>query len=1513
MAIDNKLSNIIGTKIPQWVINQLSVRSAQNARLDKRDNDNLVYLANKTAWVRLVSSVNISANDLDYFSKLVPNVSKPEDLAKQYVLFGGTSVYINQTGQPSYNIRSGMSGIKPNAAENGAYGMLGTSEIQDYGYRPMPGITNVNIETQGRLGSVRQAIINFKCWDKAQIDIIDAIYFKLGYSMFLEWGHTYYYPSPGNPNAPGNEQVNKLKSTEFSIVDPFAPGLTKESIFRQISVNSRESEGNYDAMLGIVTNFNFSYNQEGGYDCTLRLMSLGVLGDSIKINNPSILPDILRDEVLQLSDTLRLSSTVDSDLDILARRAKELADQAQNTPDVYTYINTKGIADGQLVRPLYNRIPVPKGYIKPANDTEYEDIIRAFSLLGSKFDKSVPVINQKPIYDFVFDVSDYGGKTLFLQKFGTRLPEDLFLEQFINGITVDKDYFYQIIDKVLSYPDLINLTPRTVSRTEEIVTDSGIQTGTFYSSDKVSLIYSALGEKKTSSLFKTFKIPYRGQNQKIYFVSVEFNFSELNSLIQQQLNGPSEIVSINLYGETYTFPEITKSNVNRIPLLFGSTITLTEDAERKSREARLSYFSTLRNIFPKQIIDTFFNKKDSIAFNFDVSDVDIVFIPISEIEDTIKAAASSKLFTEIYNSDDDSAVARVIRNVNGLVSKYNYSYELRMSGEFDVPITINFTTDGNPSSTTELYPVSFTISFDDTSLIQDVNVENISEANLLSESFRSRQEELISEQNQIQQAVQAQQQQQQKELATQVAEALSYQSALEIILRTIQVKSLNQAFYQTGKVDLEIGRKVYKFEMSAKRNRPFLNQILSNGIYSGFIETLIDSPEKISNANYKTDEDKFLVNAKYGFATTLLGSDSKDPFENLLGKEVNYSEILNAYVVPYQIDQEIVAGVKTNHPVYVPFGLLVFLLNHVCSLYDTALESSVEESTGTGILGAQQRALTAASRLAKVKQKPLVYLDYNPNLNFFLTNPQQLSTNPWVALIPYEGRFDDYRKLFDKDVIDNNSIRPLSGSQQSTPLFNPETQDLLSWQLPKIKDSSDLYRGKLMNVLINIDYLTSLIKDYSFKDGTNNVFLKPFLEHILSDVNKYLGNFNALRLSYNDRANTFQFVDDQYIPSLPNEPQIPYKPSSQDIQNRTEIPLVGRDSIAKSFELKTEISSRLASMIAISANSNPNEQVQNSINGDSFGFLNKNYSDRYIPRRLSAGDEKTAQKEGEKTTSIQFNQTISDFYSKINPAYSDVSQATSFFIDKMSVQKNQTGATRSSVLIPVGANIGLDGIGGLTMGQAFTISDRLLPYNYYSNNPGNIFDGYVNQVGFVIVGLSHVIDNNTWTTNIRTQMMPVKDNSLFGTPPPVLKKNEGTFGINEYNIINATNANRLREILASLQYLEKGNELANAGDITPKLMSEAAALFREIKNTYPNLVIQVTGGNDIFHLNRSDSRHKSGNGLDFIIVNGTDQDVINVGNLVAEFAKKYQISYKDEYDESKQSAGATGNHFHISV
>jgi hypothetical protein len=77
----------------------------------ERSNSNLEYLANKTAWVRLVSSVNLDAReDMRYFSDLMGYpLSNPDSLAKDFVLQGGTSVYTKlENSATSYTPRQGF-------------------------------------------------------------------------------------------------------------------------------------------------------------------------------------------------------------------------------------------------------------------------------------------------------------------------------------------------------------------------------------------------------------------------------------------------------------------------------------------------------------------------------------------------------------------------------------------------------------------------------------------------------------------------------------------------------------------------------------------------------------------------------------------------------------------------------------------------------------------------------------------------------------------------------------------------------------------------------------------------------------------------------------------------------------------------------------------------------------------------------------------------------------------------------------------------------------------------------------------------------------------------------------------------------------------------------------------------------------------------------------------------------------------------------------------------------------
>lgn len=1333
-GLDNKISNIIGTKLPQWVIKQLDLRANRNSD-GVRSNENLLYLANKSAWVRLVSSVDIDQErDQKYFSQVSGMViNNPQSLAKNFVLFGGTSKYQENN---SYQLRSGVSYSDPNKTSGGAYGILGKEEIQKYGYRPMPGIMSVTIETQGKLGSIRGAIINFKCWDKQQLDIIDALYFKLGFTMFLEWGHTFFYTSNQDSFA-STTDYGTLKATEdYAIVDPFrSPSLSKEEINFQITKTVRDTQGNYDAMLGMVTNFNFSYNQDGGYDCTLRLLSLGMLGDSIKINNPSTLPNLLKFEVLLLDKTLKAIS------------------EQENLPPTSNSVNPEDDPKNQTILRILNR-KINNVDKEPENAQKSAIIDRAGILnsenreikYSSNTSQGAQLIDPSSIknYDFIYPID--GSYRFYSQKFAVQIDANA-ESSFVDIISLD----------ISKLREKLNINFANYLR------DRKQNEPLFNSIEKY--LYFIENTNKTSTTTNEYESKYlfyrSGINNKIYYLKISIpDFDILPPEIKNL-----STVSVNSDNKTVSFV---------FNLISKLKISVTDDPINVQ-------IKKIESLIRKDIQLKILEKLSGVSTSGDISpEINLIFsgdkLDLKVIEDTQFGTFSNN---DIITQNINPEIIKLISSTN-----QGKSYTLKFSGNYSYPTQEKekqYSNDGSISIFKgSTLSVPFTIETNDFSLVS--NVVPVNNPNIfLGDYLKGQFEKSLEAQNQAQAAKEEQERLADEALLDQVQQSLSYQSALELTLRTIQIHALNKAIWQVeNKPDKNIGNKVYVLEVTkdVTNGVPFLKTVFSNGIFSPFIDKLVsDSPKFYSSPDLDNiNSDKRLeIYAKYGFLSSLLGNNASLEEINLLDGVVDYNKLLTAFVIPYRIEQELVAGIKTNHPVYIPFGFLLMLLNHSCTIYDNKKGSDL--------------------------QKPLVYIDYNPNLNFFLSNNQQLSTDPFKVLIPFEGSDQDYQKLFYDEVLtkDKTAIPAFKDTSKTIPLFKPRSEDLISFKLQeyspiklnKIADETGAFRGRVMNILLSIDYLTDLVRQYSLKDGSNNVYLRPFLENILTTINKSLGNFNALRLGYNDVSNTFQIIDDQVIPTLGQEMMVQPNPDPLDPENRTEIPLIGKTSIAKSLETRTEISSKLGSLIAISANPNMKDKSTLSTNADASGFLNTGFSDRYVTNRLAIESNNTSSlTDSRMAEAIMFNSTITDFYSSANPSDADVSQVTSYYIEKMSKVKNETTGTLAAAMVPIGVNFTTDGIGGLNMYQAFTVSDELLPYSYTMQYRPGYIDNYTRYVGFVIVGLNHTIEANQWNTSVRTNMIALKDKTAFRSDLiKELPKNERPFTeksetVNPTSIIN---------------------------------------------------------------------------------------------------------------------------------
>jgi hypothetical protein len=244
-------TNICGSAFQPFVADQIEARKRLVSK-DLRDNETLQWLDNKTAWMRVSSGVNVDVGNSN-FKGLEGDL-----LSKKYILQAGL---IDHTGaNTNWDLRSG---IGPDAA----YGIGGNA----FGLRPMPCITGISIKTGGKLGTLREATIDFVCYNKEQLDIMDALYMKLGMSVLVEWGHIPFIDNNG-----------KLQTIPQPL--PFYGIHTKEVLMKSIQKNRVTHAGNFDAMWGTIKNWSFSLEDNGIFKCQMSLVGAGDVLESLKIN-----------------------------------------------------------------------------------------------------------------------------------------------------------------------------------------------------------------------------------------------------------------------------------------------------------------------------------------------------------------------------------------------------------------------------------------------------------------------------------------------------------------------------------------------------------------------------------------------------------------------------------------------------------------------------------------------------------------------------------------------------------------------------------------------------------------------------------------------------------------------------------------------------------------------------------------------------------------------------------------------------------------------------------------------------------------------------------------------------------------------------------------------------------------------------------------------------------------------------------------------------------------------------
>lgn len=282
------IGNILGEAFDEYVDKQIKVRQKIYGKSSNRTTQELTYLNGRTAWARMISSIDlIEDKQFNTGKKRLQSLGVSEEyfgdgLAKNFILFAGTSKaettsIINEDGTVTTQVNNPSinnlrKGVNSSILSNAAYGLGGT----EFGLQPMPHLGDISITNRGEYGAYREATVNIKCYNPKQFEIINILYLSVGYTILLEWGHNCYF----------NNNEEFISDNTTSLQQYFFDKKNANNhigLFQVIKEKRQESNGNFDALFGMVTNYTWTF-ENGVYNIDLKLTSIGSIAESLTIN-----------------------------------------------------------------------------------------------------------------------------------------------------------------------------------------------------------------------------------------------------------------------------------------------------------------------------------------------------------------------------------------------------------------------------------------------------------------------------------------------------------------------------------------------------------------------------------------------------------------------------------------------------------------------------------------------------------------------------------------------------------------------------------------------------------------------------------------------------------------------------------------------------------------------------------------------------------------------------------------------------------------------------------------------------------------------------------------------------------------------------------------------------------------------------------------------------------------------------------------------------------------------------
>jgi hypothetical protein len=413
---------------------------------------------------------------------------------------------------------------------------------------------------------------------------------------------------------------------------------------------------------------------------------------------------------------------------------------------------------------------------------------------------------------------------------------------------------------------------------------------------------------------------------------------------------------------------------------------------------------------------------------------------------------------------------------------------------------------------------------------------------------------------------------------------------------------------------------------------------------------------------------------------------------------------------------------------YIKLGALLRIIESFILYYDISKNEIYSSTKLEELSNAQTLNQPPPSPDAPTHGSPPIFkINHDYDANECLTTLNQVPIDPRIALIP------------------------LSTDPKTGPMSNISTKY-------RIKDDANPYVAKTMHIYVNIDYIISSLDNNVDEDG--DIALQSFIMSLLDGISSALGGINKFEIDYDDATNTFSIVDTALVP-------VKYQATNEISQisvnyfNPKQTP--GTGSFVTSFGLKTDIYSSIGNAIALGAQGGGSSL---SAASTSYSNINSGITDRIVTVKANANnptDEDTEKKIAEEQANVE--KEFSNFITLLNSTTQkkslspdDIDYYSNYIMNVLQkdlYNATQDGTIPGTIFIPLNLNLTVKGISGLKQYQVFTITENLLPKEYY------------NRLKFITTTIEHKVDaSKGWETVINTIGIPYKK-PLQNPKPPI--------------------------------------------------------------------------------------------------------------------------------------------------